>query len=238
MQSTRATRLTRAIVDASRALWLRRKYDDATMIRYPTFVANLVVVGQALRDPALAAGAIVECGTWKGGMAAALIQVGGPRRNYLFFDSFEGLPPAREIDGEKAHAWQADTQSATYYDNCSASLQEFDATIRRARATPCQVSVHKGLFSETLPNIQPPPIAVLRLDGDWYDSTMQCLDTFWDSMIPGGLIIVDDYYTWDGCTRAVHDFLSKRKAREKLRQARFGNVSYLIKEPADSVSAR
>jgi O-methyltransferase len=61
-------------------------------------------------------------------------------------------------------------------------------------------------------------IALLRLDGDWYESTMACLDALYDRVVPGGLVIIDDYYTWDGCARAVHDFLSRRGVSARIRQ--------------------
>ena len=234
MRLRRAAELRHVARDVVRALWLRRRYAKSTMIHYPSYIANLMLAGRALRNRRLRSAAIVECGTWKGGMAAALIHFGGSARDYLFFDSFEGLPPAQELDGEKARAWQTNDQSPSYYENCSASLDDFKATIARARPDLRRVAIHKGFFSDTLPAVKVPPIAILRLDGDWYESTMQCLEKFWDSVIPGGLILIDDYYTWDGCSRAFHDFLSSRKATEKVRQPRFGCVGYIIKEVPDS----
>ena len=80
-----------------------------------------------------------------------------------------------------------------------------------------------------MPHVETGPVAVLRLDGDWYKSTMQCLDTFWDRVMPGGLVLIDDYYAWEGCTKAVHAFLAKRKAREAIRQSRLGKVAYIVR---------
>ena len=65
-------------------------------------------------------GIVVECGVWRGGAIASIAEVLGPDRHYFLFDSFEGLPPADDIDGESAAAWQADTSSPDYHDNCSA----------------------------------------------------------------------------------------------------------------------
>jgi len=69
---------------------------------------------------------------------------------------------------------------------------------------------------------------LLRLDSDWYESTKQCLENLFDLVVDGGLVIIDDYYVWDGCARAVHDFLSKRGSLCKLQQSR-GGVSFIIK---------
>jgi hypothetical protein len=75
-------------------------------------------------------------------------------------------------------------------------------------------------------------IAILRLDGDWYESTMTCLAHLYDKVNPGGLIILDDYYMWDGCSKALHDFMSERKLDVKIRQ--YDNqICYLVK-PVES----
>ena len=164
-------------------------------------------------------------------MSAAMIEIGGLDRDYFFFDSFTGLPPAQEIDGTAALAWQADTDSPRYYDNCTASVEEFKQTIASTGAIPEHIHVFKGLFQDTLPTLNPPKIAVLRLDADWYDSTILCLGKFWDYMLPGGLVLIDDYYTWDGCSRAVHHFLAQRKATERICQA--SSLAYLtIRNPS------
>ena len=49
---------------------------------------------------------------------------------------------------------------------------------------------------------------MLRLDGDWYESTRVCLENLYPHVAPGGIVIVDDYYNWDGCARAVNEFVS------------------------------
>jgi O-methyltransferase len=205
------------------------KYKRFTMITRLAYTENLALIAAALNRAALKNGAIVECGTWRGGMSAGMIEVGGRDRQYLFFDSFEGLPPARELDGAAAMHWQANVTSRHYFDNCRASLQDFERTIALTGISLDCVEIRKGFFADTFPTFQAPSIAVLRLDGDWYDSTMECLEKFWDHVIPGGLIIIDDYYTWDGCCRAVHDFLAKRQATERLSQGPIGKVAYIRK---------
>ena len=205
------------------------KYRGSTMVGRTRFLENLIVAAEALRKPQLAAGAVVECGTWKGGMAAALVEIGGPRRRYCFFDSFRGLPPAQPIDGEAALRWQSATDAPDYYDNCAATLEEFKHTIARAAAPATNIDIYPGLFEQTFPQFDPPPVAVLRLDGDWYSSTMACLNKFWDAVMPGGLIIIDDYGIWDGCTKAVHEFLSMRKAPEPICHTPLGQVAYIEK---------
>jgi O-methyltransferase len=222
------TRLRRLRLNL-KAARLFEKYQPFTMVGKPEFVANIKVAHQYLQNPSLSSGAIMECGCWRGGMSAALIELGGPDRDYYFFDSFEGLPPAREdLDGQRAVAYQADKSSPLYYDNCSASIEEFQQAIALARPQPSRVHTIEGFYEETLPQFVSPKIAVLRLDCDWYDSVMICLKTFWDSVLPGGLILIDDYYYWDGCSRAVHDFLSMNKATEKIQQGARG-LAFIVK---------
>ncbi len=170
------------------------------------------------------AGAIVECGTWRGGMIAGIADVLGPDRKYYLFDSFEGLPPAREIDGEAAMAWSKDVNGPYYFNNCRASEDEARQTMGLSRAR--QFATVKGWFENTLPTAKVGLIALLRLDADWYDSTKQILDNFAQMVVPGGLILVDDYYVFDGCTRAVNEYAAARNW--KLRQYWRGEVCYVI----------
>ncbi len=170
----------------------------------------------------------MECGVWRGGTSATMAEVLGPERQYFLFDSFEGLPPANiEKDGAAAVAYQADKDSPLYHDNCSAEIGFAERAM--ALSGSRDVKMIKGWFNETLPSFKPSqPIAVLWLDGDWYDSIMDCLQNLYRHVAPSGLIIFDDYYPWDGCCRALHDFLSRHQLTERIQQTPKG-VAYLIK---------
>lgn len=197
-------------------------FREFTMVPRSMFIDNLRVATLAKDVP----GCVVECGVWRGGMSAGIASLLGPSRTYYLFDSFEGLPPAQAIDGSKAIQWQQATDSSAYYDNCSAGEEFAHRAMRQAGAR--DVHLVKGWFSDTVPGFTPSaPIAVLRLDGDWYESTMTCLEGLYDKVAPGGLVILDDYYSWDGCSRATHDFLSRRSAVERIRVQ--GAVCYLVK---------
>jgi hypothetical protein len=158
-------------------------------------------------------GAFVECGVYRGGcggvLAALAAQSSSPRRTWLF-DSFEGLPePSREDQS-----------------NMLASAGRFAAPIddvRRLLFTelqldPAAVSIEKGWFDRTLPAAAPRigPIAVLRLDADLYDSTRCCLETLYDNVGPGGFVLIDDYYGWPGCRKAVDEFLERRGVQVEM----------------------
>lgn len=204
---------------------IHKKYLQFTMVKRRDYIDCLKLVSQ-FKD---INGSIIECGVWRGGMIAGIADVMGSNRNYYLFDSFEGLPDAKEIDGQTAIDWQADKESAGYYDNCKAEMEWAQKAMVLAGVTN-KTSFIKGWFDDTVPQFKvEEPIAVLRLDGDWYDSTMVCLDHLFPKVAEGGLIILDDYYAWDGCSKALHDYLSKHKRPERIIQA-YSSGCYLIKK--------
>jgi O-methyltransferase len=187
------------------------RFRNFTMIPKASYLANL----QLAASVSDVHGCIVECGVWRGGMSAGMAAVLGSGRDYLLFDSFEGLPAAEEIDGQDALNWQSDKTSPTYFGNCTADESFARAAMALAGiSNPCII---KGWFESTVGKAAiPAPIALLRLDGDWYKSTMTCLTQFAPLVAPGGVIVIDDYHTWDGCSRAVHDYLSDHDCSERI----------------------
>jgi O-methyltransferase len=215
----------RRVRNGFRALY--RKYRTHTLVHEAMFVDNLELCARFAAIP----GCVVECGVWRGGMIAGMAEVLGADRQYFLFDSFEGLPPAREeLDGASAVAWQTDTKSPNYYNNCAAAEEEAAGAMKLSGAT--SFSLVKGWFNQTLPSFTPPcEIAVLRLDCDWYDSVRLCLERLYPHVAPGGIVIVDDYYTWDGCAHAVNEFISGFAPPDAVpRLSQFRDVAaYLVK---------
>lgn len=204
-----------------------RKYRDYTQVHEAVYVDNLELCARfgSVR------GCVVECGVWRGGMSAGMVQVLGFDRQYFLFDSFEGMPPAREeVDGSSVMAWQKDTTSPTYRNNNRAGEDEARAAMKLSGAP--SFALVKGWFNETLPSFVPPcEIAILRLDGDFYDSTRVCLEYLYPHVASGGIIIIDDYHNWDGCARAVNEFvaaISTPNAIPRIREFH-DKVTYLIK---------
>ncbi len=187
---------------------LYRKYRAFTMIHEAAYVNNLELAGRF----AAVAGCVVD----------------------FLFDSFEGLPPAREeLDGASAVAWQKNSRSPAHYNNCTAAEEEAGAAMKLSGAT--SFSLVKGWFNETIPRFAPPnEIAVLRLDGDWYESTRVCLENLYPHVAPGGIVIVDDYHIWDGCARAVNEFLATFAPPNAVpRLSQFHDrIAYLVKPKA------
>jgi O-methyltransferase len=142
-------------------------------------------------------------------MSADLAELMGPERDYFLFDSFEGLPPASELDGSEAAAWQR-PENILNFRNCTASIAEADQAMKMSGAP--RYKLVKGWFKDTLPSFTPPgKIAVLRLDGDWYESTIVCLDHLFQHLADNALVMIDDYYAWEGCPRAVNEFVSRSR---------------------------
>jgi hypothetical protein len=204
-----------------------RKYADYTMVPEYSYVRNLALAEKVRHVE----GCVVECGVWRGGMIAGIADVLGSGREYYLFDSFDGLPPAKAIDGRGLKEWQAATTAPGYHDNCRASADEADAAMKKSSAT--RYLLVKGWFEETVPQFKPNQrIALLRLDGDLYDSTMICLQHLYPYVAAGGIIIIDDYHAWDGCAHAVHEFLanlSDYDDRPRLQQYE-NDIIFLVKK--------
>jgi len=199
------------------------------MVGGSEYVSCLALAKATLRTAKLNGCCVVECGTWKGGMSAGLIETCGRNRDYFFFDSFEGLPAVTVEDGEAAHQWQTNTTGEHYFDNCTASLAEFLSVVRMTRLAPERLHVYKGQFDSTLPHVKMPSIGILRIDADWYSSTMVCLEQLWDQVASGGIIVIDDYFAWEGCRKALHRFLGSRLCVEAIQQTSFAKVAFIKK---------
>ena len=205
-----------------RARELRSKYAEYTMVLEGTYASNLELATRVASVP----GCVVECGVWRGGMSAGLAEILGPERAYHLFDSFEGLPPTTTIDGKEANEW-SEAARPNPADNLAVSVS-FARRAMELSGAP-RFTLHQGWFNETVPAFDPgEPIALLRLDGDWYDSTLVCLEHLFPRVASGGLLLVDDYYHWEGCARALHDFLSKEQRPERIRETAAG-VCFLVK---------
>jgi O-methyltransferase len=172
------------------------------------------------------AGHLVECGTWKGGSSFAMLlaqryRFGQIVKPIWMFDSFQGLPPADERDGPLALQYQRETDSPGYLDNCRAPLDEVRSAIDMFDFAETEAIVVPGWFHDTIPAhrdaLDRSGIAVLRVDCDWYEPVLYILDALAPCVTEEGAIILDDYFAWDGCARAVHDHLSRNALAWRIR---------------------
>ena len=151
-------------------------------------------------------GDLLEAGTWRGGasifMRGLLAAYGIFDRSVWVADSFEGLPRP------KVDIYPQDSGSRLHERaQLRVSLEEVKANFRRYRLLDEHVKFIKGFFSDTLPTAPVEQLALLRLDGDMYESTLVSLDNLYDKLSPGGFVIVDDYFCLHSCQDAVDDFL-------------------------------
>ena len=157
-------------------------------------------------------GDIVECGTARGGSAALMgLTLKGlrARRPLWVFDSFEGLPTPSERDPDLAIA-------VRYIGSCVGALKEVRELFDKLDIL-ADAHFVKGLFQVTVPRSEIGAIAVLHLDGDWYESVRVCLDHLYDRVSSGGVIQIDDYGHWEGARAAVDDFIRERALHTHLR---------------------
>lgn len=160
-------------------------------------------------------GDLVECGTWKGGTLAFMMKILDEHKIYdkkvYGFDSFEGLPkPNLELDGSHSHGWEGALKASI--EDCLRAIEKVNVSEN------IRYEFIKGFFKDTLPKNNLNVISVLRLDGDWYDSTMDCLNHLYDKVENGGFIIIDDYGHWEGCKKAVDEFRIRRNITSELIQ--------------------
>lgn len=183
-------------------------------------------------------GSFVECGTWRGGCAfgMALVQTDLPkeeRRKVWMFDSFQGLPPATDRDGPLAIEYQKDISSPLYFDNCRAEYMDTAMEAFRLNLDINSCRIVPGWFEETIPvhmeTLEKERIAILRIDADWYDPVHYVLEHFGPLVSRGGLVILDDYYTWDGCARAVHDYVSRHDLPWRIKGLSDFTSAYMVK---------
>lgn len=162
-------------------------------------------VEQVLKDGV--PGDLIETGVWRGGacilMRGILKAFGDTERKVWVADSFEGLPPPNpelyEADrGDKHHTIPA----------LAVSLEQVKANFSVYGLLDTQVEFLKGWFRDTLPSAPIRELAVIRLDGDMYESTMDGFVNLYPRLSPGGFLIVDDYNAVRGCKAAVHDYLA------------------------------
>lgn len=159
-------------------------------------------------------GDLIETGVWRGGacifMRAILAANGDPARKVWLADSFEGLPPPDTANfpadaGDKHHQWS----------EFAVSRAEVEENFRRYGLLDDRVRFLEGWFKDTLPGAPIDRLAVMRLDGDMYESTMQALESLYDRLSPGGFVIVDDYYL-PACAKAIHDFRDARGIADEI----------------------
>jgi len=173
------------------------------------------------------AGAIVECGVWKGGSMAAvartLLQMQDVRRELYLFDTFEGMtePTAKDVDYVGKTAAQ-DLVDIPRHKCDDAPLEQVKEVLYGTGYPKERVHFVRGRVEETIPASAPESIALLRLDTDWYDSTRHELVHLFPRLSQNGVIIIDDYGHWQGCRQACDEYFAHHRIPILLNRIDFG----------------
>jgi O-methyltransferase len=171
-------------------------------------------------------GAFAECGVWRGGSVLAMIgtlqELGVDDRDLHLYDTFEGMTEPTEhdtsaIDPPALETWrEAQAQSQTpwrdLFDPATFNEDAVRATLLETGYPEARLHLHRGPVEQTLPRQAPGPLALLRLDTDWYASTRHELEHLYPLLATGGVLIVDDYGHWQGARRAVDQYFGAEAA--------------------------
>jgi hypothetical protein len=160
-------------------------------------------------------GDLMETGVWRGGatiLMRAILKVNGVTDRLVWAaDSFEGLPPPN------AEKYPLDKPLVlNQFKELAISVEEVRRNFSRYDLLDDQVRFLKGWFRDTLPDAPVQRLAVLRLDGDLFESTMDALVHLYPRVSSGGYVIVDDYGTFDACSAAVREYREKHGVDEPL----------------------
>jgi O-methyltransferase len=171
-------------------------------------------IEDALRDGV--PGDLIETGVWRGGatilMRGALKAYGVTDRTVWVADSFGGLPPPNLVKYPQDAKMDLHT-----YSSLAVSLEQVQANFARYGLLDEQVRFVKGWFRDTLPNLPAERLAVARLDGDMYESTMDALMHLYPKLSVGGYLVVDDYGAIGECRQAVNDYREREGISEEIR---------------------
>jgi len=218
------------LVQALRAAGLEavrpRKFDPALRAEgrdWPTYGQTMLsmkrldniqfCVEQVIRNEV--PGDLIEAGVWRGGasiLMRAVLKAYGVRDRYVWVaDSFQGIPPP---DPEK-YPQDAAIPYHTFPE-LSVSQEDVAANFARYGLLDAQVRFLKGWFRDTLPTAPIERLAVMRLDGDMYESTMDGLTALYPKLSVGGYVILDDYGHLPACTQAVEDYRTQNGITEAI----------------------
>lgn len=214
-----------------------RKIFPYTMLSYSALCEMYDVIRRV--DKSSVPGAIVEMGCWSGGCGAFMswtTKKNASDRQVWLFDSFEGLPELAEEDSEWAKRAdlkikEKDQKEIKSIGSYSTTEEKVQMALKALDATE-KVHVVKGWFQNSVPGVQSQigPIAVLRLDGDLYESTKYCLEALYDQVSPNGIIVIDDYHL-EGCRRALYEFFYTRNISPNVHNNNlFGGRAFFVKK--------
>jgi len=168
-------------------------------------------------------GDLIETGAWRGGatifMRALLKDAGINNRTVWVADSFEGLP---QPDEEKYNADKGDIHHR--FKELAVSLETVQENFKKYGLLDEHVKFLKGWFKDTLPVAPIEKLAMIRLDGDMYESTMDGLVHLYPKLSKGGYLIIDDWGVLNSCKQAVVDYRTAHNITEEIKEIDWSGV--------------
>lgn len=166
-------------------------------------------------------GDFVECGVWKGGscmlMAMSLKLFGDNDRKIYLYDTYEGMPEPTKEDviswnGRSVlEKWEEDKSGTrNNFGSWAVGLNEVKANVSNSNYPEDNFIFVPGDVAQTLKKVKPDNISLLRLDTDWYASTVEELETLYPLLVEKGVLIIDDYGHFDGARKAVDEYFQNK----------------------------
>jgi hypothetical protein len=187
-----------------------------TMVSIERVLANIRAVEHILQSRI--GGDIVECGVWRGGssmsMALALRRGLDTSRALWMYDTYAGMTNATAADldhkgDDASRLLAAAKQNKDCEDSwiiACASLEDVKSNMASTEYPLDRIRFVEGPVEQTIPGEAPERIAILRIDTDWYESTLHELIHLYPRLSPGGILIIDDYGHWQGAQKAVDEY--------------------------------
>lgn len=173
-------------------------------------------------------GDIVECGVYNGGSAAVLAYASKQskmHRKIWLFDSFRGLPKPTAKNGKTVLEYY---RTGWLFKGEVSKVKEIFGKLQIKQD---KIYIIEGWFEKISRSIKIPQIAILHIDVDWYKSVNSCLNKFYDSVVPRGFVILDDFEWSEGCKKATMEFIKKRNLKAELLRVD-STSAYYFQKPA------
>lgn len=164
-------------------------------------------------------GDFVECGVWRGGssmvLACTLMEIGEHNRTIYLYDTFSGMSEPSSDDLKISDSprpisgieyWNR-TRRGDHTEWCYSPLDDVKKNVFSTGYPHDLIRFTKGKVEDTIPRVIPDKIALLRLDTDFYESTIHEMEYLFPRLSNGGVLILDDYDTWGGAKKAVDEYL-------------------------------
>lgn len=198
-------------------------YSSVEVLEFTAEMTRLVIANKV-------EGCLIECGVAAGSQLAMMQKTQmelGEQRQVIGFDSFEGIPYATEHDATQPAIGEIDRTKLGLLQTTGVSAHSLESVIQNFESWGVSlenVTFVKGWFEDTVKGRAKDidNIALLRLDGDLYRSTLECMQHLFPKLSKGGVLIIDDYEL-SGCAKAIHKFINPKQIK------RIHNIAFYIK---------